>query len=128
MNRKGFTLVELLVVMAVIALLSGLSIFVVDGARRSARDARRRSDLEAIRSALELYRADCNQYPPPPLGTSITGTGSCVPASQPYMTAVPTDPGTTHPAYSYTRPTTTTYTLSASLEGPPTSTLTVNQP
>lgn len=61
--KKGFTLIELLVVMAIIALLIALSAFSVQQARESARDARRKVDLEAIRSALEMYKADNNKYP-----------------------------------------------------------------
>ena len=61
--KKGFTLIELLVVISIIGILIAVSIFGLSGARESARDARRKSDLELIRSGLELYRADCNAYP-----------------------------------------------------------------
>lgn len=54
---------ELLIVMAIIAILAGLSLFALRGTRESARDGRRLSDLETIRSALEIYRADCDYYP-----------------------------------------------------------------
>lgn len=60
---RGFTLIELLVVMAIIAVLAGMSLFALQGSRESSRDARRKADLETIRSGVELYRADCGNYP-----------------------------------------------------------------
>ncbi|MGD8744397.1 MAG: type II secretion system protein GspG [Candidatus Woesebacteria bacterium] len=103
-NRQsiGFTLIELLVVMGIMAVLAALSLFALQGARESARDAQRRADLETIRSGLELYKADCNQYPSSSggnvatvLGSSLTGGGpppaSCV-ATNVYIAEVPNDP------------------------------------
>jgi type II secretion system protein G len=93
-NMKGFTLIELLVVISIIGIVAGISAFGFQGAREGARDARRKSDLEAIRSGLEMYRADCNQYPPslPSAGGQLTGS-SCSPAnSNVYIQEVPDDP------------------------------------
>jgi len=59
---KGFTLVELLVVIAIISILIALSLVGIQGARKSSRDSRRKADLESIRSALELYKADKHSY------------------------------------------------------------------
>lgn len=56
--KRGFTLIELLVVIAIIGLLSTLAVVSLNGARSKARDARRVSDLNATRSALEVYRDD----------------------------------------------------------------------
>ncbi|KKQ98742.1 MAG: Type II secretion system protein G [Candidatus Woesebacteria bacterium GW2011_GWB1_39_12] len=120
-GRAGFTIIELLIVMVIIAILAGLSIFAMGGARESARDARRKADLEQIRSGLELYKADCNVYPAS-LGTSLTGDGStpsCL-AANTYIQDVPTDP-TSDAAYAYNQLTTVTYTLCSHLEDPPSS-------
>jgi general secretion pathway protein G len=117
---KGFTLIELLVVISIIGVLAAVSIFGLSGARESARDARRKSDLELIKSGLELYRADCNVYP-----SSITfdgnwdliGTGtptSCAIANT-YITDVPTDPIPASRSYRY-ETTTSGYYLYAGLE------------
>lgn len=91
---SGFTLIELLVVMAIIGVLAGISLFAMRGARESARDARRKADLEAIRSGLEIYRADCNYYPNsmPSPGNQLTGVTPCSPTtSNVYIQAVPDD-------------------------------------
>lgn len=119
---KGFTLIELLVVMGIIAVLASLSIFGLRGARESGRDAKRKADLETIRSSLELYKADCNQYPPfasLTVGNPLTGdnsTSSCL-SSNTYIDEVPDDPVAGND-YSYNPSTPPlSYTLCAALEG-----------
>lgn len=62
-NKKGFTLIELLVVIAIIAILSAIGLVALNGAREKARDAKRRSDLAQIRTALNLFYDDYNAYP-----------------------------------------------------------------
>lgn len=53
--NKGFTLIELLVVIAIIGLLSSVVLASLSSARIKSRDARRKSDLKQIQTALELY-------------------------------------------------------------------------
>ncbi len=55
MIKKGFTLVELLVVVAIIGLLAGIAVVSVNSVRIKARDARRIADIKQIQNALELY-------------------------------------------------------------------------
>lgn len=59
----GFTLIELLVVISIISLLSSVVLSSLSGARTNARDARRKSDLEQVRTALEMYYNDHGHYP-----------------------------------------------------------------
>lgn len=59
----GFTLLELLVVMAIIGILAAIGIASYGGVQAKARDARRKSDLESIARALEMYRNDFGRYP-----------------------------------------------------------------
>lgn len=63
MKSKGFTLVELLVVISIIGLLSTLAVVSLGSARSRARDARRISDIKQIQTALELHYADLGAYP-----------------------------------------------------------------
>lgn len=51
----GFTLVELLVVVAIIAILAVIGFTVFANLQRGARDARRKADLDAITKAMEMH-------------------------------------------------------------------------
>lgn len=59
----GFTLIELMVVVGIISLLSGIVIASLDVARSKARDGVRYSDIKQIKNAIELYYANNGQYP-----------------------------------------------------------------
>ena len=61
-KQAGFTLIELLVVISIIGLLSGMVLVNMGGALARARDARRKSDLDQIVKAAELYNFDHNSY------------------------------------------------------------------
>ena len=62
-NKKAFTLVELLVVVAIIGLMAAIATVALNSARAKARDATRTQTLKALRDAVELYYADNGQYP-----------------------------------------------------------------
>ena len=68
-RQKGFTLVELLVVIAIIGLLSSIGMVALDGARKSARDARRLNDMRIIQQALEMYYLKFGTYPNTPVAS-----------------------------------------------------------
>lgn len=112
---KGFTLIELLVVISIIGILVAISIFGLSNARESARDSRRKADLELIRSGLELYKADCNVYPN---SLDFSGTASLTascPTSNTYIVTIPDDPIPASKSYCYYK-TTSGYELYTSLE------------
>lgn len=114
--RKGFTLIELLVVISIIGILMAVSLFGLQGARESSRDAKRKADLELIRSGIELYKADCNGYPTT-LVSPLVGddsSGSCL-SSNTYIQSVPSDPNDPSRSYKYSSAG-TTYEICASLE------------
>ena len=61
---KGFTLLELLVVIGIIALLVGIATVSYGAAQVRTRDARRKADLNAMKDALEqYYSANSFVYP-----------------------------------------------------------------
>lgn len=88
--QRGFTLVELLIVIAIIGVLTTLLMANFIGVRQRARDAQRKSDVRQIQAALELYRSDQGIYPsslPSCKGQLTSPDGTVV-----YMRSVPCDP------------------------------------
>jgi type II secretion system protein G len=62
-SNRGFTIVELLVVIVVIAILAAITVVAYNGIQARARDAQRVQDIKTIAKALELYYADNGTYP-----------------------------------------------------------------
>lgn len=72
--KKGFTLIELMVVMAIIAILSSIALVGIGKMQAMARDTKRASIMNGVRTALERYYADNQTYPdaPSPNWSSLT--------------------------------------------------------
>jgi len=62
MRKKGFTLIELLVVIAIIGLLSSLAVVSLGNIREKGRDTKRLSDMDAVKTAMELVNNDHGGY------------------------------------------------------------------
>ena len=62
-NKKGFTLIEMLIVITIIAVLASLILVGMGGARAKTRDSRRIADLHNVMNALELYYSLNYAYP-----------------------------------------------------------------
>lgn len=60
---RGFTLVELLVVIAIISILATVGATIYSGAQKSARDAKRQGDIDALSKALEVNKQDTGYQP-----------------------------------------------------------------
>lgn len=104
-KTRGFTIVELLIVIVVIAILAAITIVAYNGMQQRARDGDRQSGVATIQKALEMYRLDNGGYPTCDGATYIAGgvRGSCnttdpdvVAALSPkYISRVPQDPRST---------------------------------
>ena len=119
MNKKtlpfsSFTLVELLIVVSILGILSGLVISVINPARlqKGARDANRRKDLAVVAETLEQYYADWNRYPV----TSDYSAATFFLTNNGYISTAPTDPKDF--SYCYTS-TGQTFVLCAAFEKDP---------
>lgn len=121
-SRRGFTLIELLVVIAIIGILAGTLIYSYSGVRGRARDAKRISELDQVKQALQLYSQDNTTYPVEATCTDIsTMTSTFQPTGKPaYLPQIPSDPnvgtGSTWPNYCYISPDGSRFTLWAKLE------------
>jgi len=63
LNLKGFTLVELLVTMAILGILATVGFGQYRTSQKKGRDVQRKADLDNIARGLELYYNDHNAYP-----------------------------------------------------------------
>jgi len=108
-TKKGFSLVELLVVITIIAILSVVAYTAVGGQTIKARDSKRKQDLNTIQSAMELFFVENGTYP------AVLETGTD-PGQIPkkFLSEIPVDPSTEQ-VYLYAT-NGTTYTLAATLE------------
>jgi prepilin-type N-terminal cleavage/methylation domain-containing protein len=112
--KKGFTLVELLVVVSIVGLLSTLIVISLNDTKTKSHDARRLADINDFQKALELYSADFNVYPVGTnlvLGSANVGclsasgfTAVCPGGARVYMGIVPANPGSGGIDYNYTSP------------------------
>lgn len=87
---QGFTLVELLVVIAIIGTLATLLLLQLGTARAKARDTKRISDINQMRTAMEQFFDDNGRYPTSASKTAWeSGSNALVPK---YIAQIPEDP------------------------------------
>jgi len=85
-RQKGFTLIELIVVVTIIGILAGIAVVNVRNAQRKAQEAALRDDLHELRKAIDDFYADKQRYP--------TDLNELVPS---YLRRIPKDPITKQP-------------------------------
>ena len=97
----GFSLVEIMIVISILGIVMAGSFTAYTATQRNSRDARRQTDMENLRQALELYRADNGTYPVTGGGSwtnAVDLSGLLVPV---YINKLPSDPRTGNPVYRY---------------------------
>lgn len=103
--RLGFTLVELLIVIIVIAVLAAIAIPKFVNSSERSKEASLHADLKLVRDAVELYHNDTGAWPAqlsdlsattaPASGKDSTGAAYTINATDwkgPYLMSVPNDP------------------------------------
>lgn len=73
-RNAGFTIVELLIVIVVIAVLASITIVAYNGIQARSRDSKRIEKVKAMARALELYNVDNGRYPPIHDGSGAEGS------------------------------------------------------
>ena len=100
---KGFTLLELIVVITVIVVLISLTLPAINNARMKARDGRRVEELREIETALRLYsQSHSGNFPVSDSGETISASSTLITALVPYyLLTQPEDPKPESFAYYY---------------------------
>jgi len=96
-DQKGFSLVELLVVISIIGMLSTMAVVSLGNAREKGRDAKRLNDVRQIQMALELYYNTDSSYPAEGEINTLTdnildNNKSIATSSKTFMALIPQDP------------------------------------
>lgn len=95
MPKRGFTLIEVLIAVAIIAVISSVGFISFGKATSLARDHKRKADLKEIAVALELYYAKNGHYPSDGFNLEYNSTSAqpWIPNLVPgYLQSLPTDP------------------------------------
>lgn len=92
MSRNAFTLIELLIVVAIISILASIAVPNFMEAQARSKVSRARTDMRTLATALETYVVDNNRYPPnwEYGGERLTPSNLSSPIS--YLTSLPSDP------------------------------------
>jgi type II secretion system protein G len=122
-TSKGFTLMEMMLVIFIIGVLSTVVITGLSSSRMKARDDERVADLAQLQLALEMYYNACaRQYPQPNGSKALVTTASngCSPGTTfgTFMKKIPKDPkdSTTNYYYQVNANPATSYVLRAQME------------
>jgi prepilin-type N-terminal cleavage/methylation domain-containing protein len=112
-QKQGFTLIEILIVVAIIAILASVVLVGLGPTQQQGRDARRLSDLREAQTALELYYNKNGVYPD---GATWDAMRTALVGGSIGVSQIPNDPSTNATYYYQSFSGDSTYVIGAKLE------------